>query len=78
MGRPIVLLHGNPTSSCLWRSVLPALAWPVHRPGPDRHGDSDKLSAANPGRYSFARHREFLDALLEGLGVGGDVVLVVA
>ncbi len=26
MGRPIVLLHGNPTSSCLWRSVLPALA----------------------------------------------------
>ena len=40
-------------------------------------GDSDKLSAAGPVRYSFARHREFLDALLEGLGVGGDVVLVV-
>ena len=40
-------------------------------------GDSDKLSSGDPGRYTFACHREFLDALLEALGVGGDVVLVV-
>ncbi len=78
-GGPIVLLHGNPTSSYLWRSVLPALADLGRCIVPDLigMGDSDKLSAADPGCYSFTRHREFLDALLEGLGVGGDVVLVV-
>jgi haloalkane dehalogenase len=36
-GDPIVLLHGNPTSSYLWRNVLPHLQ-PLHRPRPDRHG----------------------------------------
>jgi haloalkane dehalogenase len=78
-GRPIVLLHGNPTSSYLWRSVLPALEGLGRCIVPDLigMGDSDKLGAGDPGRYTFARHREFLDALLEVLGVGGDVVLVV-
>ena len=39
-GDPIVLLHGNPTSSYLWRNVLPHLraTRPLHRPRPDRHG----------------------------------------
>jgi pimeloyl-ACP methyl ester carboxylesterase len=38
-GDPIVLLHGNPTSSYLWRNVAaPAAAGPLHRPRPDRHG----------------------------------------
>ena len=39
-GDPIVLLHGNPTSSYLWRNVLPHLQplGPLHRPRPDRHG----------------------------------------
>jgi pimeloyl-ACP methyl ester carboxylesterase len=63
-GRPIVLLHGNPTSSYLWRSVLPALRG-VGRcviPNLIGMGDSDKLGAGDPGRYPFARHREFLDA----------------
>jgi haloalkane dehalogenase len=78
-GRPIVLLHGNPTSSYLWRSVLPALAGLGRCIIPDLigMGDSDKLDVGDPRRYTFARHREFLDALLEALGVGGDVVLVV-
>jgi haloalkane dehalogenase len=40
-------------------------------------GDSDKLGTDDPRRYTFARRREFLDALLEILGVGGDAVLVV-
>ena len=78
-GRPIVLLHGNPTSSYLWRSVLPALAGLGRCIVPDLigMGDSDKLGAGDPGRYTFARHREFLDGLLEVLGVGRDVLLVV-
>jgi haloalkane dehalogenase len=78
-GRPIVLLHGNPTSSYLWRSVLPELEGLGRCIVPDLigMGDSDKLPDGDPGRYTFARHREFLDALLDALGVGGDVALVV-
>jgi haloalkane dehalogenase len=78
-GRPIVMLHGNPTSSYLWRSVLPALAGLGRCVVPDLigMGDSGKLGADVPGRYTFACHREFLDGLLDVLGVGGDVVLVV-
>ena len=77
-GRPIVLLHGNPTSSYLWRSVLPALEGLGRCIVPDLigMGDSDKLGDEDPRRYTFARHREFLDALLGALGVEGDVVLV--
>ena len=78
-GRPIVLLHGNPTSSYLWRSVLPAVVGLGRCIVPDLigMGDSDKLGADDPGRYTFGCHREFLDALLETLGVDRDVVLVV-
>jgi haloalkane dehalogenase len=78
-GRPIVLLHGNPTSSYLWRSVLPELEGLGRCIVPDLigMGDSDKLPDGDPGRYTFARHREFLDTLLDTLGVGGDVVLIV-
>lgn len=66
-GQPIVLLHGNPTSSYLWRSVLPVLEGLGRCIVPDLigMGDSGKLGAGDPGRYTFARHREFLDGLLE-------------
>jgi haloalkane dehalogenase len=78
-GPPIVLLHGNPTSSYLWRSVLPALAGLGRCIVPDLigMGDSDKLHPGDPGRYTFACHREFVDGLLEALGADRDVVLVV-
>ena len=56
-GDPIVLLHGNPTSSYLWRNVIPELA-PLGRViAPDLigHGDSDKMPLSDgPGRYSFS------------------------
>ena len=78
-GRPIVLLHGNPTSSYLWRSVLPVLDGLGRCIVPDLigMGDSEKLGEDDLRRYTFARHREFLDAMLEALGVADDVVLVV-
>ena len=78
-GRPIVLLHGNPTSSYLWRSVLPALEGLGRCIVPDLigMGDSDKLGPDDPGRYTFGCHREFVDGLLEVLGADRDVVLVV-
>jgi haloalkane dehalogenase len=79
-GPPIVLLHGNPTSSFLWRSVIPELSGLGRCVAPDLigMGDSDKLAADDAGRYTFVRHREFLDAFVDAV-VGPDerVALVV-
>jgi len=78
-GDPIVLLHGNPTSSYLWRNVIPHLQ-PLGRciaPDLIGMGDSDKLPDSGPGSYRFVEHRRYLDALLDGLGVRERVTLVV-
>ena len=78
-GDPIVLLHGNPTSSYLWRNVLPHLQ-PLGRciaPDLIGMGDSDKLPDSGPGSYRFVEHRRYLDALLEALDVRERVTLVI-
>ncbi len=78
-GDPIVLLHGNPTSSYLWRNVLPHLQ-PLGRciaPDLIGMGDSDKLPNSGPGSYRFVEHRRYLDALLEALNVHERVTLVI-
>ena len=57
-----LFLHGNPTSSYLWRDVIPAVS-PLGRciaPDLIGMGDSDKLSPAGAGTYRFATHRDFL------------------
>src|SRR5262245_23313312 len=78
-GDPIVLLHGNPTSSYLWRNVLPHLQPRGRCIAPDLigMGDSDKLPDSGPGSYRFVEHRRYLDALLEALEVHERVTLVV-
>jgi haloalkane dehalogenase len=77
-GRPIVLLHGNPTSSFLWRGVIPALSGLGRCLAPDLigMGDSDKLEPSGPDRYTFAEHSRFLDGWFEAMGVSEDAVLV--
>ena len=78
-GDPIVLLHGNPTSSFLWRNVLPHLQ-PLGRciaPDLIGMGDSDKLPDSGPGSYRFVEHRRHLDALLEALNVRERVTFVI-
>src|SRR6266404_4179537 len=68
-GDPIVLLHGNPTSSYLWRNVLPHVQ-PLGRcivPDLIGMGDSDKLPNSGPDSYRFVEHRRYLDALLRKL-----------
>jgi pimeloyl-ACP methyl ester carboxylesterase len=77
-GRPIVFLHGNPTSSYLWRNVIPHVADRGRVIAPDLvgHGDSAKLPGTGDERYSLAEHQGYLDALLDQLGVDGDAVLV--
>ena len=79
VGDPIVLLHGNPTSSYLWRNVIPHLQ-PLGRciaPDLIGMGDSDKLPDSGPGSYRFVEHRRYLDALLDELDVRERVTLVI-
>ncbi|MBA4210569.1 MAG: haloalkane dehalogenase [Parvibaculum sp.] len=78
-GDPIVFLHGNPTSSYLWRNVMPHLADQGRCIAPDLigMGDSEKLEPSGPERYTFREHRRFLDAFLETLGIERNVTLVI-
>ena len=77
-GEPIVFLHGNPTSSYLWRNIIPYCE-PLGRciaPDLIGMGDSQKLSTSGPDSYSFVEHRDYLDTLLDHLGVHNNVTLV--
>ena len=78
-GDPIVFLHGNPTSSYLWRNVVPYLAALGRCLAPDLigMGDSDKLEPSGPDSYRFVEHRRYLDAWLEAVGVGERITFVV-
>ena len=77
-GRPVVFLHGNPTSSYLWRNVIPRVAPVARCIAPDLigMGESDKLPSADDEAYRYAVHRDHLDALLDTLDLGAGVVLV--
>ncbi len=78
-GDPVVFLHGNPTSSYLWRNVIPHVSDRARCIAPDLigHGDSDKLDDTGPGSYRFVEHREYLDGLLDQLDLGDRVTFVV-
>jgi haloalkane dehalogenase len=78
-GDPILFLHGNPTSSYLWRNIIPHLADVGRCIAPDLigMGDSEPLDDPGPDSYRFVEHREYLDGLLEQLDLGNEVTLVV-
>ena len=63
-GAPIVFQHGNPTSSYLWRNVMPACRGLGRLIACDLigMGDSDKLTDSGPDRYTYAEQRDFLFA----------------
>jgi haloalkane dehalogenase len=77
-GDPIVFLHGNPTSSYLWRNVIPHVAHLGRGLAPDLigMGDSDKLPNPGPGSYTFVEHRRYLDRWFELVGATSRVTLV--
>jgi haloalkane dehalogenase len=77
-GDPIVFQHGNPTSSYLWRNVMPHLAGAGRLIACDLigMGGSDKLERSGPHRYTFQEQREYLFELWDQLGLGEKVVLV--
>ena len=64
-GAPIVFAHGNPTSSYLWRNVMPACRGLGRLIACDMigMGDSEKLPDSGPDRYTYAEQRSFLFAL---------------
>ena len=77
-GDAIVFQHGNPTSSYLWRNVMPHLEGLGRLVACDLigMGGSDKLSPSGPDRYHYAEQKEFLFALWDALNLGDRVVLV--
>ena len=78
-GDPILFLHGNPTSSYLWRNIMPFAADLGRCLAPDLigMGDSDKLDNPGPESYRFVEHRAYLDAWIEAVGVTDNVTLVI-
>lgn len=78
-GDPIIFQHGNPTSSYLWRNIMPHLKDQGRCIAVDLigMGDSDKLENSGPGRYTFAEHRDYLHAAWEALGITDNVTLVI-
>jgi haloalkane dehalogenase len=77
-GTTIVFQHGNPTSSYLWRNVMPHLEGLGRLVSCDLigMGGSDKLSPSGPDRYHYAEQREYLFGLWDALDIGNRVVLV--
>lgn len=78
-GDPIIFQHGNPSSSYLWRNVMPHLQDQGRCIAIDLigMGDSDKLDNVGPDSYTFVEHREYLDAALEALNVAENVTWVI-
>ena len=78
-GPAIVFQHGNPTSSYLWRNIMPHCAGLGRLVACDLigMGDSDKLSPSGPDRYGYAEQRDYLFALWDSLALGDRVVLVI-
>ena len=75
-GEPTVFLHGNPTSSYLWRNVIPHVDVLGRCLAPDLVGMGE--SGRSPGgTYRFVDHARYLDAWFDALGLLRNVVLVV-
>jgi haloalkane dehalogenase len=78
-GEPLLFLHGNPTSSYLWRNIIPALA-PLGRciaPDLIGFGDSGRLPGAGNMRYGLDTQRAYLDAFLDALDIRERLTLVI-
>jgi haloalkane dehalogenase len=77
-GEAIVFAHGNPTSSYLWRNVMPHLEGLGRLVAADMigMGGSDKLRPSGPDRYHYTEQRDYLFALWDALDLGDNVTLV--
>ena len=78
-GEPIVFLHGNPTSSYLWRNIAPNFKETNRIIVPDLMGmgDSEKLDGIDNPSYNLMGHYDFLDRLLDKLEIGNNIHFVI-
>jgi len=78
-GNPIIFQHGNPTSSYLWRNIMPHLGDQGRCIALDLigMGDSDKLDEPGPESYTLSQHAEYFEAALAALNVRDQVTLVI-
>ncbi len=78
-GDPIVFLHGNPTSSYLWRKVMPHCTPFGRCIAPDLigMGASSKLPNSGRGVYTYDTHRKYLMRLFDALGIKENITLVI-
>ncbi|ASP36892.1 haloalkane dehalogenase [Labrenzia sp. VG12] len=73
-GQPVVYLHGNPTSSYLWRNIIPHLPEGHRAIAPDLIGMGD--SGKPDIDYTFADHAAYLDAFLDQLDLKNAILVV--
>ena len=78
-GDPIVFLHGNPTSSYLWRNIAPHVEGLGRIVIPDLigMGDSEKLKNIDDQGYKYHGQYDYLTSLLEELNLGNNINLVI-
>ena len=78
-GEPVIFLHGNPTSSYLWRNIMPHVSQTHRAIAPDLigMGDSEKLTDTDENSYQFVEHRKYLDGFLDAVVPRGRVILVI-
>lgn len=78
-GDPIVFQHGNPTSSYLWRNIMPHLADQGRCIAVDLigMGDSEKLNNPGPQSYGYVEQRDYLFAAWEALNINDRVTFVI-
>ena len=75
-GDPIIFLHGNPTSSYLWRNIIPHCTGIARCLAPDLIGMG--MSGSSPsGSYRFVDHAGWLDAWMDGMGLNTNITFVV-
>ena len=74
-GDPVVFLHGNPTSSYLWRNVIPHVEGMAHCLAPDLLGMGESGKSPS-GSYRFVDHTRYLDAWFEAMDLTENVTLV--
>lgn len=79
VGQPFLFLHGNPTSSFLWRDVMGAMSGAGRLLAPDLIGcgDSDKLAKSSSDSYTIAQHAQFLEAWIDAVISEGQIVLII-
>lgn len=76
-GDPVVFLHGNPTSSYLWRNIIPYVSGLGRCIAPDLPGMGDSEKLTDPASYTFRENSRYLDAFYEKLGIGSKITFVV-